>query len=222
MATPIRNSIPTSVYRYFDSSGVLIYVGITGTATARNRQHNDDKEWWPWVAKQEIEHFPSRSEALGREKTLISQFRPPFNKVHNQHSAAIRTAYVAARQAGAFDTCGAGIVPMNQRRFSAPVSEADWDRGKVSVVVTGNDSPAIHRLQHQPGVAVFEQCAGVRGRKIGEVEGSVVIGGIARIVMGVKRNVTFHEVELWLKPTAANPPMYLLKQVAALNCLRRG
>lgn len=84
----------TSVYRYYDKNKILIYVGITKQRTGRNRQHNADKEWWPFVASQEVEHHVSRLCARNRERELIKIFRPPFNRVHNKDHVVLRLAYL--------------------------------------------------------------------------------------------------------------------------------
>lgn len=89
------STAPTAVYRYFDSRGVLIYVGITNQGTARNFQHVAHAEWWPFVAEQKVEHFPSRAAAEAKEKALIREFRPPFNRQHNLDQAEMPEAYLA-------------------------------------------------------------------------------------------------------------------------------
>lgn len=94
---------PTSVYRYYDRHAVLIYVGITDRDIRRNLEHNKKAAWWPYVVRQEVDHFESRPEALAREKELIRQFRPPFNTQHNPDSPALREAYLAFVAAGALD-----------------------------------------------------------------------------------------------------------------------
>lgn len=88
------NNTPTSVYRYYDRFGVLIYVGITNQATGRNQQHNRDKEWWPFVASQEVDHYADRITALALERSLIGTFQPPFNTVHNPDHRSLRTSYL--------------------------------------------------------------------------------------------------------------------------------
>jgi len=82
-----------SVYRYYDKLGILIYVGITSQRSTRQQQHNADKAWWPHVAKQEVDHFTSRSAALERERSLIQTFLPPFNVQHNRDHSEMRRAY---------------------------------------------------------------------------------------------------------------------------------
>lgn len=84
---------PTSVYRYYDRAGLLIYVGITRQGMGRNAQHNSKAEWWGYVSSQDVEHYASRDEAAAREKQLIRRFRPPFNKQHNLGHEELRAAY---------------------------------------------------------------------------------------------------------------------------------
>lgn len=92
----VSDSTPTSVYRYYDRAGLLLYVGITSRGTRRQAEHNADKEWWPFVTSQDVEHYPARAEAAAREKALIREFRPPFNKLHNPDFANLRALYLAA------------------------------------------------------------------------------------------------------------------------------
>lgn len=90
---------PTSVYLYYDSSDILIYVGITSRGIKRNVEHNTTKDWWRFVARQEVEHFDTRGEALAREKQLIVKHSPPFNTQHNPAVAKVRSAYLLFRAA---------------------------------------------------------------------------------------------------------------------------
>lgn len=105
--TDAATSDETSVYRYYDKSGFLIYVGITGRGTGRNAQHNRNAQWWPFVARQEVEHYATRHVAHTREKSLIREFRPPFNIQHNPDAASLKAVYLAFRQdSGDFDDLG--------------------------------------------------------------------------------------------------------------------
>ena len=87
----------TSVYLYFDSDGLLLYVGITARGISRNREHNKTKDWWQYVARQEVEHYASRAEALQRETRLIKSRRPPFNAQQNPSHAQARADYLKLR-----------------------------------------------------------------------------------------------------------------------------
>lgn len=84
---------PTSVYLYFDAEGILIYVGITSRRSVRQAEHRADKDWWPFVARQAIEHYDSRAEAARREAWLIRVMCPPFNSALNP-DRQMRDAYL--------------------------------------------------------------------------------------------------------------------------------
>ena len=100
MAASILPNEKTSVYRYYDDAGALLYVGITNLGLRRNSEHNLSKEWWPFVASQKVDHYDTRKEALRREAHLIRLCHPPFNVVHNQIYKRVRAAYLAMRAVG--------------------------------------------------------------------------------------------------------------------------
>lgn len=76
---PLKSSAPCSVYRFFDASGKLLYVGITTQRHARIRQHSKTKEWWPDVASATFQHFPSVDEARRAESIAIHDEKPVYN-----------------------------------------------------------------------------------------------------------------------------------------------
>jgi hypothetical protein len=118
VATPAPPAIPTSVYRYYDRFGALIYVGITSRGAARNAQHNNGAPWWPYVVRQSVEHYDDRPVAGAREKALIRQYRPPFNKQHNTDSQSLRDAYLALMQGGLAQETASELAERRGRRLS--------------------------------------------------------------------------------------------------------
>lgn len=86
---------PTSVYRYYDKFGLLLYVGITSRGAVRNAEHYSTKTWWRYVVRQEVDHYDTREAAGHVESELIRRFRPPFNTQLNPWYAEIRAAYLA-------------------------------------------------------------------------------------------------------------------------------
>jgi hypothetical protein len=102
---------PTSVYLYFDRSNILLYVGITSRGAMRQREHNTDKGWWPYVARQQVEHYPSRAGALQRERELIALLAPPFNFMHNPDRDA-REAYLRLAETGPLKEAPGMWIPM--------------------------------------------------------------------------------------------------------------
>lgn len=83
-----------SVYRYYDENNVLLYVGYTTQGPKRNHQHASDKTWWPFVARQEVDHYETVDEAKKHEVQLIRHYRPPFNKQHNPDSESLAESYL--------------------------------------------------------------------------------------------------------------------------------
>lgn len=83
-----------SLYRYYDVDGTLLYIGVTKRGRIRNFEHSSDKEWWPFVARQDVEHFATYDEALASERSLIFDLRPPFNIQHNPDHAVLRRLYL--------------------------------------------------------------------------------------------------------------------------------
>lgn len=70
---------PTDVYRLYDRTGALLYVGISLSVAERMQQHRNGKRWWPQVARIEITHCSSREAALFHEFVTIQQLQPRYN-----------------------------------------------------------------------------------------------------------------------------------------------
>lgn len=130
--------VPTSVYRYYDKAGVLLYVGITSRRTVRQSEHNADKEWWPYVARQEVEHFPNRDAAAAQERALIRKFRPPFNVQHNPGHAEIRVLYMAAGLGGNRELRGGSQAKLTSR--AARQAFAAHKGGRVPLALINSDA----------------------------------------------------------------------------------
>lgn len=69
------------VYRLFDSSGVLLYVGMTVDWHQRRRQHRGDKAWWAEVdeSRTTFEHHHTRECCQLAEATAIYSESPRHN-----------------------------------------------------------------------------------------------------------------------------------------------
>lgn len=67
------------VYIIRDSTGTVIYVGISLNFAQRMSAHSQNS-WWRTVASIELEHLPGRESALSRESALISQYVPCHNR----------------------------------------------------------------------------------------------------------------------------------------------
>lgn len=73
-----------ALYRFYDSDGRLLYVGITADLGGRLNRHGDDKPWWSDVTRVVVEHHQSRTAVLAAERAAILDERPLHNIVHNR------------------------------------------------------------------------------------------------------------------------------------------
>lgn len=71
------------LYRFWGTSGQLLYIGITLDPGARWKTHSKDKPWWLEVVNITVEVYPSRSAVLDAERAAIIAERPRYNIVHN-------------------------------------------------------------------------------------------------------------------------------------------
>lgn len=71
----------TSLYRHFNATGDLLYVGISINAFERYKQHASEKEWFDDVSNMTIERFDTRQCALEAEMSAIKNENPKYNIV---------------------------------------------------------------------------------------------------------------------------------------------
>lgn len=74
-----------TLYRFYDSKGQLLYVGISQSWVERLRQHHRNSEWFDQVASASFEHFSSRDEVEKAEKKAIQTEGAIYNKALNPH-----------------------------------------------------------------------------------------------------------------------------------------
>lgn len=90
----------SEMYRFYDSDGSLLYLGISLDALRRVDQHRRLKAWWPLVARMEVEHFPagvSRRDMERAEAAAIRLEHPRFNIAHRPRPSKRRTRREPAR-----------------------------------------------------------------------------------------------------------------------------
>jgi hypothetical protein len=75
----------TTLYRFFSSEGVLLYVGISSRVEHRfSCQHLFEKDWWVEVERATFEHFEYREHAEAAEVKAIETEVPVYNIAHNE------------------------------------------------------------------------------------------------------------------------------------------
>ena len=70
------------VYRIFDASGVLLYIGrtVSGRMRARWKAHRKTQPWWPEVKRIDLAFYDSWREAFLEERRAILAEHPRHNK----------------------------------------------------------------------------------------------------------------------------------------------
>lgn len=78
---------PTALYRFYDRSGTLLYVGITNSPRHRFTQHanNPENEWWRHHSYHRLHWYDTRKQALRAEYVAIRTERPTHNLQHNRN-----------------------------------------------------------------------------------------------------------------------------------------
>lgn len=69
-----------TLYRFFNKSNELLYVGITSNPFARMSGHASDKHWFAEVTHATFEHYPTRKAVDAAETRAIRSEYPKYNK----------------------------------------------------------------------------------------------------------------------------------------------
>jgi hypothetical protein len=68
----------TTLYRHFDASGALLYVGVSLSSLDRLADHRGSR-WHSDIATVTLEHFSNREAALDAECDAIKSENPKYN-----------------------------------------------------------------------------------------------------------------------------------------------
>jgi predicted GIY-YIG superfamily endonuclease len=110
------NGRPHALYRFYDDTRTLLYVGITHDPGSRWPKHMRDKPWWAQVTHIDLESFPDRPSVLAAEESAIHDERPLYNVVHNSpddRSRLVRVVQASDMPDECHDFCSpAGVSAM--------------------------------------------------------------------------------------------------------------
>lgn len=205
------HSVGTSVYLYYDDHDTLIYVGITDRGMTRNYEHNLRAEWWPFVARQEVEHYSGRGQAEAREKLLIATWNPPFNRLHNPNHQALKAAYLQWREDN-----HAGRDPrelVNQLRRQLPLRPVPFrDEQRLVLLSDPEFSAVTSRIDDAIGTPV------VTGRPIGRVVAAKVGGAFTCLQVEITKKSVARTIEIgfaiaYLKYASQNPIRFRISHI---------
>jgi predicted GIY-YIG superfamily endonuclease len=79
----------TALYRLYDESGYLLYVGITNDTKVRWSYHARQKAWWPEVHRRAVEWKLTRAEAETAEAGAIGRENPRWNVIRPDSNGAM-------------------------------------------------------------------------------------------------------------------------------------
>lgn len=80
----------TALYRHFDTTGKLLYIGISVNAFKRFSEHKDQKDWSSDICSMTIEYFDTRIAALAAEKNAIKAEKPLHNVTYNRPDNTVK------------------------------------------------------------------------------------------------------------------------------------
>lgn len=75
-----RQHRPHYLYRHWDCSGVLLYVGRTCALTERTKEHRNHSRWWTFVERITTERCDDLAHAMSAERNAIHAEQPIFNR----------------------------------------------------------------------------------------------------------------------------------------------
>lgn len=126
-----------TLYRLWNQSHVLLYVGVTDNLERRLEQHAAEKDWYPEVASVSTEELPTMRLALESEARAIFWEQPRFNILGSpRYSADWEARYHALE-----DAEGA-------RRSLTDVTEDDfrWLVGAMNTLVQDGHADIADRM----------------------------------------------------------------------------
>jgi predicted GIY-YIG superfamily endonuclease len=138
---------PHALYRFYDRTDVLLYVGISLDLPARLRKHRREKTWWLEIANITIEPHDSRSDALAAETLAIETEKPLYNDQHNPTvQIADETPSVAAFALAMLRLTVADDTAL-ERALSDAAADLQCDDGSDPDPWGGN--PAIYAVERE-------------------------------------------------------------------------
>src|ERR1700677_2868246 len=86
-----------ALYRYFDITHRLLYIGISGDLAVRDTSHIARSRWMQLTASSNIERYATLKEVQEAERRAIETEHPLFNRQYNDTPEARKrlVAYLA-------------------------------------------------------------------------------------------------------------------------------
>ncbi len=81
------------LYRFFDSEGTLLYVGISNDWISRLRHHEQHSDFFSAVSDMTFERYPDRPAVVAAELMAITTEDPLFNRAGNPNYQTWQTHF---------------------------------------------------------------------------------------------------------------------------------
>lgn len=128
-----------AVYRPYDASGALLYVGLSKNFGQRWQQQSSLKAWWPQVARMTVDWYDDEDAAVQAEQDAIRMEHPVYNVARtnrNYRSSRVPPGmppqkYVGSAEIGRMLGVGRQRVQQLIKREDFPAPEVVLDMGKV-------------------------------------------------------------------------------------------
>lgn len=135
----------TVLYRFYDASGALLYVGITNSMAQRFKAHETFAAWMCLAVSVKLEHFDRRVDAAAAEIAAIKSEKPAWNVAH----ANDRPAPARYKEPAEYDAPPPGApVPIGEaaNELGIPVDTLRGFERKSLIRTTGfNRTQAVDR-----------------------------------------------------------------------------
>lgn len=133
MADSVSTATIHILYRMYNQSGALLYVGMTLNPYGRFRGHRIDKPWWHEVDTIKLERFADRPAVLAAERRAISTEEPLYNLVHQPRADARPFDVCTGRRAGQTDQMNVRV----ERELRAQARAIARNRRETDATGTG-------------------------------------------------------------------------------------
>jgi DNA-binding transcriptional regulator YhcF (GntR family)/predicted GIY-YIG superfamily endonuclease len=150
--TQLSEDRSTSLYRYFDAEGTLLYVGIAYDPDKRKQGHAQTaaESWYPLIAGRTVEFFETREEAEEAEVRAIRSERPRFNR---RHSVTREPEVIEQdERLGRRRSRGLGRSPRATQSLQADCYRVLRERIESGYYAAGESLPAANELLRSFGV----------------------------------------------------------------------
>lgn len=136
----------TALYRHFDASDRLLYVGITDCLSIRDKQHAATAHWHENVARTETEWCVSREAAVFAEARAIATERPLHNRTWSSEFADKATVKMIVATVGSHAICETLDVSLHSVRFAinAGAFPASWFAGMLDLCIKHGVACPMH------------------------------------------------------------------------------